>query len=475
MTFATAATFLSQTASQALSQTQEFSTAVSWPAYLDPNADLNAPHRLAPGERFVQLGEAGGGLLTRLMPCASYLWYWALYQKPAGTYVELDLDEFQARSQLERGKPYCLKHIRNAFQQLVDYGLIEVVKIFRSAKHVWGVRVHQAGRVANVEVSGTIFPKSEPKLPENKAQMPISSYHLTDKQSFLKTKPTHPPVLKALTGKEEGQEEEKKSKEGDLQKFTNNQEQEEQENNEIRSLEVTATAIDLNEWNPDSQVRECPREVAQTLMEKAYLDLGVRLTQPIYKLVLESTIGVVVNAIAAVKERLESQTAPPVKTKEGFFTTALRRHFTPNRKTQQPVQQQEEPKIIPPGFNEWFEAARAAKLVSGSAFIDGEMWVYRFADAVLVKWQEFRAQYPEISVDCQLRLPLPIQLPQPKSSQTQVVDLSDVICEASLEIKRLGWSEMELRQFLKQEFNKSHRSLLSEQELFEFLDQLKRL
>jgi hypothetical protein len=88
----------------------------------------------------------------------------------------------------------------------------------------------------------------------------------------------------------------------------------------------------LNEWSREALVQDCPPTVAQTLLEQAYLELGVRVTRPIYQLMVHSTIGVVLNAIAAVKERLTSKTAAPVKSKEGLLTTAIRRHFTPNKK-----------------------------------------------------------------------------------------------------------------------------------------------
>jgi hypothetical protein len=53
------------------------------------------------------------------------------------------------------------------------------------------------------------------------------------------------------------------------------------------------------------------------------------------------------------------------------------------------------------------------------------------------------------------------------------VDLSDAIAQTTIEIKRLGWTNDQGRNHLKQHYGVPSRSLLSEDQLLDFLTYLK--
>jgi hypothetical protein len=63
---------------------------------------------------------------------------------------------------------------------------------------------------------------------------------------------------------------------------------------------------------------------------------------------------------------------------------------------------------------------------------------------------------------------------EPENS-LQAVDLSDVIAQTSIEMKRLGWTEAQGRTYLQKTYGKRSRQKLTDEELFEFLEYLESL
>ncbi len=61
------------------------------------------------------------------------------------------------------------------------------------------------------------------------------------------------------------------------------------------------------------------------------------------------------------------------------------------------------------------------------------------------------------------------------AAKTPPIDLSEIIDQTSVEMKRLGWTTEQGRQYLKQRFGKESRQQLSTDELEQFLDYLKLL
>jgi hypothetical protein len=55
------------------------------------------------------------------------------------------------------------------------------------------------------------------------------------------------------------------------------------------------------------------------------------------------------------------------------------------------------------------------------------------------------------------------------------IDLSEIIAQTDVELKRLGWTNMQGRQYLEQTYNKRSRQQLTDEELLEFLQTLQDL
>jgi hypothetical protein len=422
-----------------------------FPKHLDPYHEWNKPHQLAPGQPFAQWGEENCHTDFNLMPCAGRIWRFLLRRRKPGTFQEFDFEEFQAYSEAKRYRSYSLKQIRSAFWQLVERGLVAIAKTYSSTQRVYGVIARQVGHIVNTPVSaaGKKTSRSGNGLPKQGPQTIDLSFKTTDQHTHKRTKPTNPPVLEG-------------TKEGVAQSCSDPQLPALREGDE---LDLTASAIPLEEWSQEAVVQECPPTIAQTLVEQAHSELGVRMTRPIYQLVVQSTIGVVLNAIAAVKERLESKTAAPVKSKEGLFTTALKRHFTPNSKGQR----ESTPQGGIQGFGEWFTQVQQAGLVCASYQQDGKIWLV-LPDGAVMSLLEFGQVHPQWAlVQGQELERSPLQ-PQP-----QPVDLAEVIAQTSVEIQRLGWSAQQVMTLLVERFEKRSRSQLDDDELFRFLEQLQKL
>jgi len=58
---------------------------------------------------------------------------------------------------------------------------------------------------------------------------------------------------------------------------------------------------------------------------------------------------------------------------------------------------------------------------------------------------------------------------------TEPIDLSDAIARTSVELKRLGWSNQQGREYLEQKYNKRSRQHLNDEEMLEFLHYLESL
>lgn len=74
------------------------------------------------------------------------------------------------------------------------------------------------------------------------------------------------------------------------------------------------------------------------------------------------------------------------------------------------------------------------------------------------------------ALDLDLLTPLPeAELPRAAAIATDPVDLSDIIAQTDVELRRLGWTTDQGREFLQKTYGKRSRHDLSDQELLEFL------
>jgi hypothetical protein len=83
------------------------------------------------------------------------------------------------------------------------------------------------------------------------------------------------------------------------------------------------------------------------------------------------------------------------------------------------------------------------------------------------------------SVSKQQRSPRSLSSQEPQRSETSVeqpvaapIDLSDVIAQTDVELKRLGWTHVQGRRYLEKTYSKRSRQHLTDAELIEFLDYL---
>ena len=59
-----------------------------------------------------------------------------------------------------------------------------------------------------------------------------------------------------------------------------------------------------------------------------------------------------------------------------------------------------------------------------------------------------------------------------KTSPVAIPDIKDVMAKTEIEIRRLGWTTQQGRNFLLQRYGKRARTLLSDEELLDFLSYL---
>ncbi|MCS6815712.1 MAG: hypothetical protein NZ772_19340 [Cyanobacteria bacterium] len=82
---------------------------------------------------------------------------------------------------------------------------------------------------------------------------------------------------------------------------------------------------------------------------------------------------------------------------------------------------------------------------------------------------------PSRSLSSPARHATPASSTEPPTGKREPIDLSEIIDQTGIEMKRLGWSTEQRRQYLKQQFGKESRQQLSADELEHFLNYLKRL
>lgn len=115
-----------QTSVTTTTQSEQLSLVI--PDYLDASADLSELHypNVKKGHWY-QRTNHHFMVSLKLTPCAHLLWDWILLQAPGGCSLEVDLRNFQAvTAEHRRGKPYSMRHIRNAVNELEELQLIEI-------------------------------------------------------------------------------------------------------------------------------------------------------------------------------------------------------------------------------------------------------------------------------------------------------------------------------------------------------------
>jgi len=159
-------------------------------------------------------------------------------------------------------------------------------------------------------------------------------------------------------------------------------------------------------------------------------------------------------AIATFPERVPTALAalvekPPgtVRSPTRFLESAIRENWQPETS-------------INPVFNQWYgDAKQQGCPIVGAEFKDGVQWVYSH-HGERFKWEELRSLSWE-------------QLHQ-RLNAPPIVDLSDTLAAIDCEINRLGWTLEQTRNFLQQTCGNPHRELLTDDQLIDLLQLLKR-
>lgn len=100
--------------------------------------------------------------------------------------------------------------------------------------------------------------------------------------------------------------------------------------------------------------------------------IGVQLNPQLSQLILQTALTRVKQAIEVLKQRLNSGR---VKNPEGFLTEAIRQGWTVKGAIASVTAQKTTNPAVPPEFNEWFELAKQAKLVTASTVQGRELMV----------------------------------------------------------------------------------------------------
>ncbi|MBW4473963.1 MAG: hypothetical protein KME45_26855 [Stenomitos rutilans HA7619-LM2] len=285
---------------------------------------------------FARITEQHDQLALELTPCAGHLYRWLLRAVPAGKSQEVILDEFQTWA------GYSLKWVKIAFGQLVDYGLVEVVR--RYSGRIYKLIAWHPGQQTSLNRQESSFhqQKTSEKSPANPHSSVPSNREFQSKQT---EEPTHHPVT------------------------------EKQDESHTSQPETQYPAY-----------QELLTEAEQT---------GVRLNPHLIKVVVSATTTAVKDAIAALKERMQNGR---VKNPAGFLRQAIENQWQPNSRQNTALGSNssagnEKQRSAPPGFNEWYDLASAIGLVRGATMLDGVQYVYTNLDKQEV-WEEFSGMFP---------------------------------------------------------------------------------
>ena len=294
---------------------------------------------------FARVTEVHDAIALTLTPCAGQLHRYLLRELPAGKQQELELEAFSDWSSEYRYRPYSIRHIQRALQELLSVGLVNIVR--RYTARIYKLICFHPGQDKNVTKldekvqSRTEMSKIEPSNP----YACVPSY----RESRETTDIHHPfhPVLNSGTHKE---------------KVTNS--------TQHPNLEKTESGMEMDPpTNPNSQnVPLSSEEIKIDVELQAEIEETISpqpLNQNIRKVVLDSTVAVVKDALAVVRQQ---KNAGKAKRPAGLLVRAIQERWTPN-----PVSKSVD--LMPDGFSDWFDLAREKGIVTASLPIDDQMCV----------------------------------------------------------------------------------------------------
>ncbi|PZD70846.1 hypothetical protein C1752_08988 [Acaryochloris thomasi RCC1774] len=311
---------------------------------------------------FARVTDVHDAILLTLTPCAGQLYRWLLRKIPAGKPQELELGDFAQWSSGHRRRPYCIRHIQRAVQELLSVGLIDVVKQY-STRIFKLICFHpEAAEIAPVEQQLTL--EKQLSASDKKVQVLDQKVPAVTKMSKIE----HSNAYAAVPSYRE----EKRTADtptslhpvswSDKEGMANSPLSPNMQN-PTPQKPGTDSPTDPNSQNVPLNSEQ--RIIGPELKAEVEEVIAQPLNQNIRRTVVSATVDVVRDALAVVRQQKQ---AGKVKRPAGMLVKAIQQKWNPN-----PVE--ESGSLVPDGFNEWFELAREKGIVSASMFMDGQMCV----------------------------------------------------------------------------------------------------
>ncbi|PAX52860.1 hypothetical protein [Brunnivagina elsteri] len=115
---------------------------------------------------------------------AERLWYWLIQHNPIGEEIEPDLTDFNQWVNKNRGKGYCPRQLKNAFNKLIECGVIAPIKRFNW--HCFKLRLLPLNPVRNTEKKQSEFVHESSKIsPERREELRKSAHRFYQQQKDL--------------------------------------------------------------------------------------------------------------------------------------------------------------------------------------------------------------------------------------------------------------------------------------------------
>jgi hypothetical protein len=282
----------------------------------------------------------------KLCPAAQFLKRFLLRKKPEGKLVDLDLEEFRDWTGQQRasGQPFCWKWIRQAFRQLIEFGLLKV-EFHCGGRRWWKVRVYYLPSTENGNKTSpekNITSRFENKNSQKVGSNPNEFVDLLINIEKTTDHPTPHPVLGA-----DGKEDFPPNTCSNLEKlnFTDLSESGDCHQELNSAAPELVHTNELVKGNTEAHVNSQADAQLEQLDE-----LGVRLNSVLEKLVRTTKAELVQMALAAYQSYKRNH---HVKNPAGFIVTAIKNGFSDQQSTQKA------------NFNLWYQRMRDMGYIHG--------------------------------------------------------------------------------------------------------------
>ena len=296
------------------------------------NSTLEGDKSLKPApaisQSFARISADISELTLNLTPCARRLYDWLLQQKRSGVPQEVFLEEFAETTAHRRRGSYSIAHIKRALKELLDSELVGLV--LRYSAKIFKLVAHDSRTFSSrfeTEMSKSVTKKS-------------------------KIEPSNPYPAVGL----------------------NREDQRKNTDQNLAAVQIDREVGPIVQNFPELEAADYPE-----LMEEVEATLQQPLSTNFQQLILQFTISRVRDALDSFRE--SKKQSSPIRNPEAWFRAALKRAYKPNRagtgaKRQHDAAAKPSRRQPPPGFAEWFELAKRAKVASASSYVKGEFCIH---------------------------------------------------------------------------------------------------